>query len=65
MSTLKKPWDKPNVIARKCYYCGSQKPGMQPLTLYTNGKAFRGYWHLKCFDKARKENTAMSRLAKD
>lgn len=45
------PWDKPNDMARKCAYCGSQKPGMQPLRL--NGK--RGYWHLKCFEKARKE----------
>lgn len=50
-----KPWDKPHSMARKCQYCGSQKPGMQPLRLQINGKTVRGYWHLKCFDKARKE----------
>jgi len=50
-----KPWDKPHSMARKCMHCGSQKPGMQPLTLYVNKKPIRGYWHLKCFDKARAE----------
>jgi hypothetical protein len=49
-----KPWDKPHPMARKCAYCGSQKPGMQPLRL--NGK--RGYWHLKCFEKAKEEMIA-------
>ena len=48
-----KPWDKPNPMARKCQYCKSQRPGMQPLTLYLDGKAIRGYWHLKCFEKAK------------
>lgn len=51
-----KPWDKPNANARKCKRCGSQRPGMQPLTLFLpDGTRQRGYWHLKCFDEARRE----------
>ena len=51
-----KPWAKPIEMARKCSYCGSQKPGMQPLRLYLkDGTSKRGYWHLKCFEKAKEE----------
>jgi hypothetical protein len=49
-----KPWDKPQPNARKCKHCGSQRPGMQPLTLFIDGKPVRGYWHLECFEIARK-----------
>jgi hypothetical protein len=53
-NSMKKPWKySPN--ARTCRYCKSQKPGMQPLTLFVNNKPVRGYWHLKCFEKAKKE----------
>ncbi len=45
-----KPW-KDHLMARKCQYCGSHRPGMQPLRL--DGK--RGFWHLECFEKARLE----------
>ena len=52
---MSQPWNKQHDMARKCSYCGSQKPGMQPLTLYhKHGTKQRGYWHLKCFEKARK-----------
>jgi hypothetical protein len=45
----KMPWAKLHPMARKCAYCGTQRPGMQPLRL--DGK--RGYWHLECYEKAR------------
>lgn len=51
---MKQPW-KHHPNARTCKYCKSQKPGMQPLTLFINNKPVRGYWHLKCFEKAKKE----------
>jgi hypothetical protein len=50
-----KPWDKPHPMARKCRYCGSQRPGMLPLRLWRDGKSERGYWHMECFKKARAE----------
>jgi hypothetical protein len=50
---MTKPWDKPHPMARKCQYCGSQKPGMQPLTIVIDDRPVRGYWHLKCFNKAK------------
>lgn len=54
MTKLVKPWDKPNTMARKCDYCKSQKPGMQPLRLkMPDGTIKRAYWHLKCFEKVR------------
>jgi hypothetical protein len=50
----RKPWDKPIAMARKCRECGSQKPGMQPLTLQKkDGTLERGYWHLKCWAVAK------------
>ncbi len=57
---MSKPWDKPISMARKCAFCGSQKPGMQPLTLVVKDKhlkcvAIRGYWHVpKCWEAAKK-----------
>lgn len=54
MARKAKPWDKPNPMARKCDYCKSQRPGMQPLRLkMPDGTIKRAYWHLKCFDKVR------------
>lgn len=50
----RRPW-KPSPHARTCKECGSQRPGAQPLTLYIDGKRVRGYWHLACFEKARKK----------
>lgn len=48
-----KPWDKPQPMARKCQWCKSQKPGMQPLRLQlADGTIKRGYWHLACYAKA-------------
>jgi len=41
---------KPHPMGRTCKWCHSQRPGMQPLRL--NGE--RGYWHLKCFEAAKK-----------
>lgn len=55
LAMAKTPWSKPHMMARKCQYCKSQKPGMQPLTLFINGKPKCGYWHLKCFELAKKE----------
>lgn len=52
MPKLTAPW-KYSKMARTCAYCGSQRPGAQPLTLYVDGKAKRGYWHIECFAKAR------------
>lgn len=49
----RKPW-KASPHARTCAYAGCRdplKPGMQPLRL--NG--VRGYWHLKCFEIARRD----------
>ena len=52
------PWDKPvthDDMVRRCRECGSARPGMQPLTIYRDGEAAeRGYWHLRCFEIARK-----------
>lgn len=42
---------KPHAMGRTCKYCGSQRHGAQPLRL--NGE--RGFWHIECFEKARKE----------
>jgi hypothetical protein len=51
---MKKPWAKPHANARKCRECKSQRPGMQPLTLFKkDGTHERGYWHLKCFEVAK------------
>jgi hypothetical protein len=50
----KQPW-KAHPMARRCEYCGSYKPGVQPLSLIVDGKVKRGYWHLKCFEKAKQE----------
>jgi len=58
---MRKPWGKRQPMARICDYCKSQKPGMQPLTIFENGKARRAYWHLKCFDKAKKELNSAER----
>jgi len=52
VSRSKAPW-KPHKNARTCRYCGSQRPGMQPLRLWRDGKVEHGYWHLQCFAKAR------------
>jgi len=46
---MKAPW-KHHPNARTCMHCGSQRPGMQPLSLKIDGKIVRGYWHLKCFE---------------
>lgn len=43
--------------ARTCEWCGSQKPGAQPLRL--DGK--RGYWHINCFELARRSVSKMPR----
>lgn len=48
---MKRRFWQSHPMARTCKWCGSQRPGMQPLRL--NGE--RGYWHLKCFDAAKKE----------
>jgi len=51
----RQPW-KYHPNARTCQQCGSQKPGMQPLTLFLkDGTRQRGYWHLKCFEIARRD----------
>jgi hypothetical protein len=55
MKHARKPWDKHQPNARTCKECGSQRPGMQPLAIYhKDGRRERGYWHLKCFEIARK-----------
>jgi hypothetical protein len=52
---MSKPWDKKHPNARKCDECKSQKPGMQPLTLFLkDGTRKRAYWHLKCFEIAKR-----------
>ena len=52
-ATMTKPW-KPHSRARTCQWCKSQRPGMQPLTIYlADGKPKRGYWHLRCFELER------------
>jgi hypothetical protein len=60
-----KPW---NNIAqgfgtgRVCPQCGSNKPGGIPLNLKVNGQLIRGYWHLKCFELARKDLIATGNI---
>jgi hypothetical protein len=55
--TKRKPW-KPSEHSRKCMYAkcpDPNKPGMQSLRLFVRGKSVRGYWHLPCFEKSRKD----------
>jgi hypothetical protein len=55
------PW-KSSLHARICKECGSQRSGMQLLSLWIGGKRVRGYWHLKCFEVARKRSDQSTML---